>query len=131
MNQQIINSLFLNSRVLIVKDGCPKCMKWKKFIERINAEVKLDKRIKIIDATKFEQIGFTDDPLLKIFEPYYEGYPTLFFNGVKLMGANSQIELEAYINAALRNDFIVPKNNRFIFDKECKRINKSIVCESN
>lgn len=127
-----LNNFFRKARILFVEDNCTYCAIWKSFIERINMQVKIDKGIRVIDVTKFERFDICENPLLKVFEKYIENYPTLFFDGMRIDGANSREEAEAYILSALRNDFIVKDNpileqtNRFIFDRECQYVKKGL-----
>lgn len=118
MNQ--IRQIYFNSRILFVIDGCPHCMNYKRFIERLNLELPFEKRIRVINATVFNTLGIVDDPMIGLFDKYIDGYPTLFLNGIKITGANSQEEAEAFIKAAVHKDFIVPRDNPYLFDKDCR-----------
>lgn len=117
-----LNRFFSKARVLFIRDNCPICRNWKKIVERFNMEVPISKRIRIVDCTKHYNFGIVEDPLLNVFYEYIKGYPTLFFEGAMINGANSVAEAEAYIKSALHNDFIVERENRFLFKKECKFI---------
>lgn len=137
MNQQI-KEFMIKARILFVIDGCSRCQKWKEFIEALNLEVPIEKRVKVINATNYNSLGIIDYPVIKLFDKYMEGnYPFLFFEGVLLNGANSREEAEAFIRGALHNDFIIKRNNHFLFNNECKYVEKGlfrkkiIVCKGN
>jgi len=119
--------LFATARVLFIKDGCPFCRIWKKFIESINLELPLRKRFKIVDCTKFEMFKITNDPLIKIFNNSFDGYPTLFFEGRSIAGAHTIEEADAFVRALVHEDFIITPYNEFLFDKECRFIEKGII----
>jgi len=127
MNQQIRNFIS-KARILFVTDGCIRCQKWKEFIEKLNIEVPIEKRIKVITCTNYNSLGIVDYPVIKLFDKYMEGnFPFLFFEGVQLNGANSRIEVEAFIKGALNNDFIIKRNNPYMFNEECKYLNKGLL----
>lgn len=119
MNFQIRNFM-LNSRILFVIDGCEHCAKWKSVVDRINIEVPVNKRIRVIDCTSYNLLGITNNPLIRLFDQYLSGYPSLFYNKAHLEGANSKEEVEAFIRSALHDDFIVPRYNGLLFNLKCK-----------
>ena len=135
----MIHPLKIYGRILFIRQGCPYCAKWEKFIYSLNQELKLDKRIKVIDCTKYHNYGIYDDPIIKLFEEDFDSFPTLFFEGEKKEGANSTIECKAWLvtRLLLAGDFIFPKspeylpeiNDYMIFDKKCKYINKRVYCQ--
>ncbi len=125
MNQ--LNKLYQNARILFLIDNCDECSQWKKFIERLNSQIAYDKRIKVIDATLFNEYGTHTHPLFKVFSKYIEAFPTLFFDGRKIENANTRIEVEAYIRSALHNDFILPITNKFISDRDCRYVRKGLL----
>ncbi|HJX49871.1 MAG TPA: hypothetical protein VJ438_00230, partial [Candidatus Nanoarchaeia archaeon] len=89
-----IRKMFMKARILFVLDNCHFCARWKEFIERINIELPIEKRIKVIDMTIYERLGVSTNPLIKLFYKYIpDKYPSLFFEGVILTGANSRVEV--------------------------------------
>jgi hypothetical protein len=135
MNQQV-RDFMTKARVLFVIDGCGHCAKWKEFIERLNLEVPIEKRIRVINCTNYNSLGIEDYQIIKLFDKYMEGnYPFLFFEKVKLNGANSREECEAFIRSALHKNFIIPRVNNLLFEKKCRysKVNflgkKTIICE--
>ena len=124
MQQQ--QQIYRKERILFIVESCPMCLNWKKFIERLNSQISIKKRIKVIDATMLQDHGIYDHPMLKIFDKHIMTYPVLFFEGMRIDGANTRAEAEAYVRSALRNDFIVPQTNSFIFDRECKYLKKRL-----
>jgi len=129
------NRIFKTARVLFVLEGCPYCRAWKKFIERINFELEDKKKIEVVDATNFSVYGIYDDPLLRIFDKYITGYPTMFIEGTRISGANSRAEAEAFLRTFVHEDFLIPQNNPFLFEKECRIVKhgffnkKTLVCD--
>ena len=78
----MIHPLLSKGRFLFVVDDCEHCAIWKEFIESINQELEIDKRITIIDCTIYHDFGIVDDQRILLFMPYLQGeYPVLFFEG--------------------------------------------------
>jgi len=131
----MIHPLLLNARVLFVTDQCDYCMKYKKCIDKINSELKLDKRIEIVDCTNFHTFGIVDNPKIRLFYKYIQGsYPILFFMNSRKDGSNSVTEVEAWLRARLDDDFIYPMNNRYMWNKNCQFIKggifkRKIICD--
>ena len=134
----MIHPLKTHGRILFIRRGCPYCFKWEKFIYSLNFELKINKRIKVIDCSKYYAYRIYDNPIIKLFEDDFDSFPTLFFEGEKKEGANSVIECKAWLvtKLILNNDFIFPKapeylpqiNDYMIFDKECKYIKHRVYC---
>lgn len=108
---------FRKYRILFFEQSCSHCNKYLEFIERINAKLPTEKRIKLVDC-EFSKYGITD-PLYDLFEKHIDGFPTLFLDGSKKTGINSVIESLAYLESYLNRQFVVPEYNKFMFDKEC------------
>ena len=135
----MMNPLKIKGRILFVRNRCPYCFRWEKFIYYLNSKLKRNKRIKVINCSKYFKYGIYDNPLIKIFENDFDAFPTLFFDGEKKEGANSLIECKAWIitRLILNNDFIfeetpeyLPSINKYmIFDKECKYIKRKVFCK--
>ena len=132
----MINPLLTHGRVLFVKSGCDYCNNWKKFIYRLNTELKLNKRILIIDCTLYQTLGIMN-PIIRVFEDYLEDYPTLFIEGEMKIGAQSVLECKAWLIARLRGDFILDKMPEYLeeidkytlFNLDCRKVKGRIVCE--
>ena len=108
-------------------------------IDIVNLNLPSNKRIKVIDCTKYNDMGICEDPLIKSFEKEVDGaYPTFFYEGKKLIGANTKEEIEAALNIFLEDDYIRKKylrdseGNYMKFNKDCTYINgafgKKVVC---
>ena|SRR3990167_7892144 len=121
------NQIYKNARVVFLLVDCPVCRVYKYFIERINLEIPSSKKIKIVyvieDAWGNQSCS---DPYFKVFDKHIKSFPILFFEGMKITGANSRIEAEAFLKTALHKDFILPKENPHIFTKEMKIIKTGI-----
>lgn len=130
-----IHPLLSQGRILFVVNQCKNCSIWKSFIERINVELKFDKRIQVIDCTEYHDFGITTNPIIRLFAPYIGGeYPVLFMDFVRKDGTNTRVEAEAWLRSMLHEDFLEPRYNEFMFNKECqygKRgiLRKKIICE--
>lgn len=114
-------------RVLFVRDGCPHCLIFKWFVEGYNFKTKIEKRIKVVDMTKFETFGLKTDPLIDVYQKYVQGrYPFLFWGmGMNAQpklftGANSREEVESFLKVMLQKDFLIPEINPLMFNKDCE-----------
>lgn len=126
MNQQI-REFLRKSRILVVIDGCPRCAKYKEFIERKNLNVPINKRVRVINATNYNSLNISDYKILELLDSYMEGnFPFLFFDGLLLNGANSKEEAEAFIDGLFNDDLIIKRDNPYLFQKECKYIPKGL-----
>lgn len=133
----MIHPLLTNGRILFVEEGCPHCSKYKKFIFEFNKLLILDKRIKIIDCSKNDFLGITNNPIITLFAPYFDSYPALFIDGEKKEGANTIIECKAWLKTRLSSDFIFPEMPEFfqtigkysVFDQECKYHKGRLICK--
>lgn len=129
------NQIMKTARVLFIQDYCPICLRWKKFIERLNLDIKPERRINVIDATNLSKYEIYNDPLFRIFDKEITNFPVLFLDGNKLTWANSREEAETFIRTYLHEDFIIPQNNEYLFKAKCRVINKGnkkeeVVCEN-
>lgn len=107
--------LFQKCRILFTIRFCNHCKIYNQVLEKINFKLPIDKRIQIIDCTKYHDFEIVDNPLISIFAKYIDGsYPTLFFEGEVVRGANSKEELEAWLYNRLYNDFIIEEKNKFL-----------------
>lgn len=134
----MINPLLTKGRFLFVRAGCHNCARWKKFIYKLNTELKIDKRIRIIDCTKFYYFRIYDNPVIKVFEPFFKDYPTLFIEGERKIGTNSEIECRAWIEARLSEDFYFDKDPEYLesigkynmFNQKCRFKGGRVFCET-
>ncbi len=116
-----IHPLLLKGRFLFVVNDCEHCSIWKTFIDRVNAELKFEKQIRIIDCTEYHDFQIINDPIIRLFRKYIEGaYPVLFFEGRRKDGTNTRVEAEAWLRARVHEDFEEPRYNEFMFNKECE-----------
>lgn len=129
------NPLF-KKNYLFVRDGCPYCAIAKKSVNQINMKLPINNQIKIVDCTYYDKYGIITDPIIKIFQPYLESYPTLFMKGAKKEGANSVIEYVAMLKVKLFGKFMLPSFNEYLpnidkyamFDLECKMKGGRVIC---
>ncbi|MEK6881294.1 MAG: hypothetical protein AABY22_16855 [Nanoarchaeota archaeon] len=132
----MIHPLLTRGRFLFLIDSCPFCRIYKRFLPYWNMQLKPDKRIRIIDCTMYNEHGIITNPIIKLFEPYLEAYPTLFFEGMKREGANSVVELIGYLKVKVFPDFIFEQENEWLpeikknlmFNVQCKKIKGRVYC---
>lgn len=116
-----LNGSLRKSRCLFVIESCPRCQLWKYFIESLNMELPINKRIRVINSTNLNSLGVWDYGVLRIFDSYMKGnYPFLFLDGMLFTGANSKEECEAFLRAYLHKEFIIERENSMMFNKSCR-----------
>ena len=91
-------------RILLKKTGCPKCLNYLGVIQKINFRLPVDKRIIIIDTTAYEEYGVAFNPL--ILHLKWEGTPTLFLDGNKVVGMTSPSYVKGYLEAYLEDELL-------------------------
>ena len=125
--------MFRKCNVLFIIDNCSKCRILCEFIERINLKLPIEERIKIVNCTYYQNYKIIDNPLLLIFNKHFDGFPTLFFKGIKIAGSNSRIESETYLNALLQDKYVIKEYDERKFEKECefkrRGIIKGVICK--
>lgn len=127
----------LLGRYLFIRNDCLHCKKWETFVFKFNFQLKRNKRVMIIDCTKFYYYGIYDHPIIKLFEDYIDEFPVIFIDGEKKSGTNSILECEAWIKARLFSDFYFPQMPEYleeidkytIFNEKCQFRKGRIVCE--
>ncbi len=133
----MINPILSKGRFLFVREGCEHCKKWKKFIYQLNLQLKIEKRIKIIDCTKHYLYGIYDHPIIELFDKYIDDFPTIFIEGEKKVGTNSVVECIAWLRTRLFDDFYFPQAPDYleeidkytIFNQRCRFRRGRIICE--
>ena len=114
---------FKKYNILFYIDDCPKCRILCEFIGRLNQKLTIENNIKMINCTYYQKYGIVSDQLILLFNKHFDGFPTLFFKGIKVAGANSRIESEAFLHDLYEEFFVVKEDNRK-FKKECEYIKK-------
>jgi len=113
------NKFFNKSRVAFVMMGCSHCRTLLEFIERINFKLPIQKRIKVIDCTLYQNYGLVTDNLILLYSKYFDGYPTLFMGNTKISGAHTRIEYETFLHDLLEDEFVIQESSEHKFNKEC------------
>lgn len=122
-----LNESMRKVRLLAVIQNCSLCAKYKTFIERMNLELPMEKRIRVINSTNLNSLGVFDYGVLRVFDKFMKGsYPFLFLDGMLFNGANSSDECEAFLRAYLHKEFIIDRENPFLFNKNCRYEKKGI-----
>lgn len=137
-------TIFLNSRILFIIDGCPYCRMYYNFIGTVNKNLPWNKKIDIVNCTQYHDNQILTDNRIPLFFKYYGGsYPALFINGGIIRGANSTEELKAWLYSRLYDEFIIDEKlsieiggveSPLMFDKKChfkKKgwFNKEVICK--
>lgn len=112
--------------IVFIKNGCDRCRVLCQFIHRLNIKLPINRRIRIINCSYSQQYGIIDDPLISLFDKSFDSFPTLFIEGVKVVGVNSREEIETYLYTYFHNYFIVTEDNPFMFNKDCEIKQKGI-----
>jgi len=127
---------YLKARILFYLNTCKHCHIYLSIIERFNSKVPIDKRIRLVPCDRQQEFGLSDDSeLIRWFEPYFLGYPALFFDGELFEGVNSIIETIASLMTEMLKDFINPEYPDYIWNKECRYEGrhwwggKKLICE--
>ncbi len=111
--------LFMNSRIIFTINFCDRCAIWLEFVERFNLNMPPEKRINIINCSKWQETGISDNPLINKYSKYIDGFPTMFFEGKKISGTNSREEAEAFLKVLCLKDFKLQVSVPYLFDKKC------------
>ena len=129
-----MRSIFLNSRVLFTIEGCIHCRIYAEVIGMVNSKLPTNKKIKIIDCTKYHDYNDKSNPLIEMYMPHINGeYPVLFIGSGRVDGSHTREELMAWLMARFADDFVIPEGNSYMFNKECSWVNnkyfgKKVVC---
>ena len=98
----------MESRFLLTKKGCPFCRDAVKVINKLNLRLPLDKRIRVIDCWEFEEFGFNNIPLMKIFEKEgFDSYPFLYIDGCILEPAPTTEQLNILLKTFLKQEMLI------------------------
>ena len=130
-----MRTIFMKSRVLFILAGCHFCRIYAEVIGIINSKLPTEKKIKVIDCTKYHDYNIIDNPLIEIYMPHINGqYPVLFLEGGRVDGTHTREELLAWLNARFAEEFVIPEGNKHMFNKECSWVNnkyfgKKVVCK--
>ena len=82
---------------LIEQKGCPYCRLYKGVVEKFNAIVKPENRIRVLDVTDEMYFGVKLHPILDSFQ--WKGTPTLYLNGIVIEGALSKWDIIGRLKA--------------------------------
>lgn len=130
---------FMKARIVFVIQNCVKCSIWKSFIEKYNSKIPIEKRIQVIDVTKYHDFGIIENPLIRIFHKFlfkdkgYADYPIMFFEGERIEGASTRLEMEAWLKTKLFNDFIINEHSeKYMLNEECQYVDtflgRKVIC---
>jgi len=98
----------MKTRLLLTRKGCPFCRQMVSVINKLNLDLPLDKRIKIIDAWEWEEFGVDNLPILKKLnkDGLAEGFPFLIIDGVIIEPAPGKEQLNILLKTFLKDDIL-------------------------
>ena len=91
------------ARVVFVRRDCGFCKMYLRIIQEFNFQLAPENRIASYDVTDAEDRGF-DDPFIKKY--LYDGTPTLFFDGIKIVGATTREYIKETIYQLVKKELI-------------------------
>ena len=122
-----MRDMLMNLRVLCVIDFCEHCASYKRFIEELNMKLPLTKQIKVVNFSRYYDLGIVD-PIVRALNKYVEGsFPTLFYEGMKLQGSVESEVLEQFMKTLLGDDFKIKEPNEFIYQPDCEYVKKGFL----
>ena len=92
-------------RALFIKSSCPFCRMALMPIEEINAKLPIGKRIDVIDCKDWENFGLKTLPIMDKFK--FDGYPTLFLDGIEIKNILAKDQLRSFLNGYFEKEKIV------------------------
>ena len=94
------------TRILLVRRGCPHCRQILPEINRINMKMELHKRIKIVDAFEYEELGMNFPPVLKKFSrnKLFDGFPLLYLDGIIIEPFPTREQARVFLNEYFKNE---------------------------
>lgn len=91
-------------RILLKKRQCPICINYLGVVQRINARLPIDKRIQVVDTSDYEEHGINLSPIINHLQ--WSGTPTLFINGIKVVGATTKEHIRGFLESFLKEEFL-------------------------
>lgn len=101
----------MESRFLLAIRGCGHCLQAKKAVNSVNCLLPVDKRIRIIDCTSYQEFGLNNIPILKVFSKMglEEGYPFLYIDGAVVEPAPNSYFLKKYLLSFFEQELIIER----------------------
>jgi len=95
------------TRILLVEQGCTGCREYLRVVPKINLRLPIDKQIKIIDCSEWEQFRFKSHPIMdKFSDEDFQDYPLLYLNGILITGIAWAEQLKIFLEKYLEEDFL-------------------------
>jgi len=96
------------TRLVMVRRGCPFCLKAIKAINQINPKLQDLKQIDVKDNFEFEEFGFKAHPVMDNLDPKtFDGYPYIYIDGVVVEPAETE-PLIIVIGKLVEKDLLSP-----------------------
>jgi len=111
--------IFRKINIAFTIQNCPHCRILNSFIERINYKLPSPEKIRMVDCTYAQKYGINNE-ILSLFGKSFDGFPTVFIHGIKIIGANSKVESYETLHALLCDKLIVRESNENKFIKQCE-----------
>ena len=74
----------METRFIVVNEGCPYCSEAKKVINFLNLFLPDLKRIKTINNYEWERYGFPGHPIIQQLGKSFVGYPYIYIDGCEI-----------------------------------------------
>ncbi len=98
----------METRILIVKKGCYHCRNALSVINKVNAKVPIEKRIRIFDAFEWEEFRLDNLPIMKKFEKEdFVSYPFLYLDGIVIDPFPTPEQLTIFMKNYLNSEMII------------------------
>lgn len=99
----------METRFLLVRRKCPYCRQMIKVINKLNLNMTIEKRIRIIDCFEWEEFGVRNIPLMDKLEKdgLSEGFPFLYLDGLIIEPAVDEEQLKIFLTTFLKEDIII------------------------
>ena len=98
------------TRVLLVRRGCPYCLRAIKAVLHVNKFLPDLKKIQIKDNFEWEEFGFKANPVMDRFDPKtFDGYPYIFIDGIEIEPTETNLLIIA-IAKIVEDDLIMGVN---------------------
>lgn len=96
------------TRLVLVKRGCPFCLKAIKAVNQINPKLPDLKSIELKDNYEWEELGFKAHPVMDNLDPKtFDGYPYIYIDGIVVEPAETD-HLIIVIGRLVQDDLLTP-----------------------
>jgi len=95
------------NRLLLFTRGCNGCLQYLKILPKINMRLPIDKQIKMVNCSEFEEFGLKTHPIMDRFNSEdFQSYPLLYLDCILIKGVAWSEQLKIFLETYLKEDFI-------------------------